>query len=127
MSFADSLAKYCAKAGDKVDTVVRKTAIELQASLIEKSPVDTGRFKSNWQCGLGAVNESNDSEPRSDALGRAKVVLDGFKPGQTIFLTNNLAYAKRLEKGWSQQAPSGMVRLTLQDFQQAVKRAIGEA
>lgn len=83
-----------------------------------------GRFKSNWQVGLGSMNESTDSEPRSDALGRAKVVLDGFKPGQTIFLTNNLAYAKKLEYGHSKQAPSGMVRLTVQDFAQAVKRAV---
>lgn len=86
-----------------------------------------GRFKSNWQVGLGSMNESVDSEPRSDALGRAKVVLEGFKPGQTIFLTNNLPYAKKLEYGHSKQAPAGIVRLTVQDFAQAVKRAVEAA
>lgn len=83
-----------------------------------------GRFKSNWQVGLGSMNASADSEPRSDALGRARVVLGGFKPGQTIFLTNNLPYAKKLEYGHSKQAPAGIVRLTVQDFSQAVKRAV---
>lgn len=123
MSFADDLAKYCQAAGDKIDLVVRKSALELQASMIAKSPVDTGRFKSNWQCGLGGMNPDTTAAAGSDALGRTVVVLQGYKPGQTIWLTNNLPYAKRLENGWSQQAPSGMVRLTVQDFKYAVKRA----
>ena len=126
MSFSDSLAKYCKAAGDQIDTVVRKTAIDLQASMIEKSPVDTGRFKSNWQCGIGVINSDASAAPNADAQGRTVAVLQGYKPGNTIWLTNSLPYAKRLENGWSQQAPAGMVRLTMQDFQQAVKRAIGE-
>jgi hypothetical protein len=123
MSFADDLSKYCQAAGDKIDLVVRKSALELQASMIAKSPVDTGRFKSNWQCGLGGMNLETAATAGSDALGRTEVVLQGYRPGQTIWLTNNLPYAKRLENGWSQQAPSGMVRLTVQDFKYAVKRA----
>lgn len=123
MSFADDLAKYCQAAGDKVDQLVRDTAIGLQASMMTKSPVDTGRFKSNWQCGLGGMNPDTTAPAGSDALGRTEVVLQGYKPGQTIWLTNNLPYARRLENGWSQQAPSGMVRLTVQDFKYAVKRA----
>ena len=83
-----------------------------------------GRFKSNWQVGLGSMNEAVDATAGSDALGRAKVVLEGFKPGMTIFLTNNLPYAKKLEYGHSKQAPAGVVRLTVQDFAQAVKRAV---
>jgi hypothetical protein len=124
MSFADDLAKYCKAAGDKVEQVVRSSALELQAGMIGRSPVDTGRFKSNWQCGIGGINTDTSAEPKSDALGRTQVVLETWKPGQTIFLSNNLPYAKRLESGWSQQAPSGMVRLTVQDFAQAVKRAV---
>lgn len=123
MSFADDLAKYCQAAGNKIDLVVRKSALELQASMIAKSPVDTGRFKSNWQCGLGGINPDTTATAGSDALGRTEVVLQAYKPGQSIWLTNNLPYAKRLENGWSQQAPSGMVRLTVQDFKYAVKRA----
>ena len=124
MSFADSLAKYCQAAGEQIDTVVRKTAFELQASMIEKSPVDTGRFKSNWQVGISAINVNTNSSAGSDALGRVTTALQGYKPGNTIWLTNSLPYAKRLENGWSKQAPAGIVRLTLQDFHQAVERAV---
>ena len=83
-----------------------------------------GRFKSNWQVGFGSMNTDTSSTPGSDALGRARVALESFKPGMTIFLTNNLAYAKKLEYGHSSQAPAGIVRLTVQDFAQAVKRAV---
>ena len=124
MSFADSLAKYCKAAGEQIDTVVRKTALELQASMIEKSPVDTGRFKSNWQVGISAINTDTSAAAGSDPRGRALIALQGYKPGNTIWLTNSLPYAKRLENGWSKQAPAGMVRLTLQDFHQAVERAV---
>lgn len=125
MSFAEDLAKYCKAAGEKVELVVRKTALELQAGMIEKSPVDTGRFKSNWMCGIGGINTDIGAAPGSNALTRTGVVLETWRPGQTIVLSNSLPYAKRLEyEGWSKQAPNGMVRLTIQDFAQAVKRAV---
>ncbi|UBB18366.1 HK97 gp10 family phage protein [Comamonas odontotermitis] len=127
MSFADDLAKYCKAAGDKVEQVVRKSALEVLAGMMSKSPVDTGRFKSNWQCGIGGINSDTSAAPNSDALGRTGVVLETWRPGQTIFLSNSLPYAKRLENGWSQQAPAGIVRLTVQDFAQAVKRAVEAA
>lgn len=89
-----------------------------------------GRFKGNWQVGLGTQNESTDSPPDKDGIGaegRAKVVLDGWKPGQTIWMTNALPYAKALEYGHSKQAPGGMVRLTVQEYSQALAKAIAES
>ena len=127
MSFADDLAKYCAKASGKLEDLPRKTAMQLFHDMVNPSPVDSGRFRSNWQCGLGAMNTDTSSPAGSDAINRAEIVLKGFKAGQTIWMTNSLSYARRLESGWSQQAPRGMVRLAVQDFHEAVKRAIGES
>lgn len=127
MGFAENLNKLCARAGDKAQDVVRKTALELQAGMIEKSPVDTGRFKGNWQAGIGVVNtatDSGDDKSGAGALGRTQTVLATWKPGQKIILTNSLPYAKRLEYGWSDQAPGGMVRLTVQAYSQALAKAV---
>ncbi len=127
MGFAADLNKLCKRAGDKAEMVVRKTALELQGGMIEKSPVDTGRFKGNWQCGIGAMNTDTSAAPEksgSSALGRTETTLQGWKPGQTIWLTNSLVYARRLEAGWSQQAPTGVVRLTVQAYAQALKTAV---
>lgn len=126
MGFAENLSKLCERAGDKAELVVRRAALELQSGMIEKSPVDTGRFKGNFQCGVGAMNTStSDAADKSGqgAVGRTAAVLEGWKPGQTIWLTNSLPYARRLENGWSQQAPAGMVRLTVQAYSEAVRKA----
>lgn len=125
-AFKANFAALLAKAGNKVDLVVRKTALELQSMMIEKSPVDTGRFKGNWQAGVGAVNAGTDETANSDALGRTAAVLQGWKPGQTINLTNSMPYATRLENGWSKQAPTGMVRLSVQNYSMAIAKAISE-
>lgn len=127
MGFAANLNKLCERAKDKAHIVVRKTAFELQGMMIDMSPVDTGRFRSNWAVGLGAINTSTDAAPDKTgdaAKGRAQAALQGWKPGQTIYLSNSLPYARRLEMGWSQQAPSGMVRLTVQRYGDALAEAV---
>lgn len=127
MGFAENLNKLCERAGKKAELVVRRAALELQSGMIEKSPVDTGRFKGNWQCGIGAMNaDTSQGEDKSGqgAIGRTAATLAGWRPGQTIWLTNSLPYARRLEYGWSQQAPAGMVRLTFQAYGSAVQKAV---
>ncbi len=124
--FRANFAKLLAKAGDKADMVVRRTALELQSMMIERAPVDTGRFKGNFQAGVGAANTDTSAAPGSDAKGRTATTLQGWKPGQTIFLTNSLVYARRLENGWSKQAPSGFVRLTVQNYSRALAKAVSE-
>lgn len=122
--FKANFAKLLAAAGDKANLVVRKTALELQSMMIEESPVLSGRFKSNWNAATGAANTDTSAAPGSDALGRSDTVLQGWKPGQTIFLTNAMPYAQRLETGWSQQAPTGMVRLALQNYTTALAKTV---
>lgn len=124
--FRRGFAALLAKAGDKSDQVVRKVAIELQNSMIQMSPVDSGRFKSNWAAGIGAINTDISATAGSDAQGRTGIALSGWKPGQTIFLTNSLPYSLRLEYGWSKQAPAGMVRLTVQEYGDYLKKVVAE-
>lgn len=125
MGFAADLRALCDKAGDKAEMVVRGAALELGGQMIDRSPVDTGRFKNNWVTATGAADSS--SSANSDKSGaRSSSMLNeriaGWKPGQTIWILNNLPYAKRLEYGWSQQAPGGMVRLAVQNYSQAIKK-----
>jgi hypothetical protein len=124
LSFSNDLKRLCESAGDDVETVVRKTSIDLMRGMVENSPVDTGRFKGNWQTGFGAFNPVVTDPPNSDALGRCAVALETWIPGQTIWLTNALPYANRLEYGWSKQAQSGMVRLTVNQYGEYLKKQI---
>lgn len=127
--FRRNFAAILKRAGDKADLVVRKTALDLQSSMIGMAPVDTGRFKGNFVVGVGALNTKADYPPDKGgaaAIGRASTALQGWKAGQTIWLTNSMPYARKLEYGWSQQAPGGMVRLTVQAYGKALKKAVAE-
>lgn len=122
LQFADLIKR----AKDKGDLVVKAAAVALQSSMVEKSPVDTGRFKGNFQTGIGQINDYAGAEPGADAVGITRMALDGWVPGKTIYLTNSLPYAQRLEYGWSQQAPAGMVRITVEEFPQKVAEIVAQ-
>lgn len=130
MGFAADLARLCEAAGDKAELVVRKIALDLGGQMIDRSPVDTGRFKSNWMTSVGPVDTSITTMAEKSgarSMARMSEKLGGWKAGQTIWIVNNLPYAYRIEyKGWSQQAPSGVVRLAVQNIQQAVAKAARE-
>lgn len=127
-SFRLDLERFAEKAGDRATEVVRKVAIEVLSSVVLKSPVDTGRFRGNWNVAYGGIDYSTDSA--EDKNGSAAIyrgvsyLLSSNLPGATIYITNNLPYAHRLEDGYSKQAPNGMVRLTVVEFNQFVKRAL---
>ncbi|WP_333907571.1 HK97 gp10 family phage protein [Delftia acidovorans] len=126
MGFAADLRALCERAGDKAEMVVRGAALELGGQILDRSPVDSGRFKNNWVTATGSADTSRSADPdvsgaRSKAMLNEKIA--SWKPGQTIWILNNLPYAKRLEYGWSQQAPGGMVRLAVQNYSQAIKKA----
>jgi len=123
-AFRRRFGEIIKKVGDKAEVVVRKTALELQTSMVEKSPVDTGRFRNNWFCGIGSINQNITDAVGNESVTRTAQALTAWKPGQTIFLTNSLPYSRPLEYGWSKQAPQGMVRLTVVEYSRALRRVV---
>jgi hypothetical protein len=126
-SFALSLAEFAEQTKEAIDASLREIVIELGGSLIRMSPVDTGRFRGNWQFSIEAPATgtlANDDPSGLDTA--ARIVGDSivFRAGTTAFIVNNLPYAIPLEFGHSDQAPGGMVRITVARFQQIVAEAI---
>ncbi len=122
-TFKRNYAKLLERAGAKAEKIVRRTGLELFGSLVMKSPVDTGRFRSNWQVGDRQINVATDSR---GSIANAAAVLDSMRLGAVIFLTNSLPYAYRLEHGWSKQAPQGMVKLTVVEYRQHIAKVVRE-
>jgi len=85
-----------------------------------------GRFRSNWQLSTGvpAVGEIEDIESAGETLDRIIAAAGDLSAGEVAFIVNNLPYAIPLEYGHSTQAPAGMVRVTVADFQRIVEAAI---
>ena len=126
-SFAESLAAFVEQTKEAIDDVFRELVIESGTSVIRLSPVDTGRFKGNWQFTVGAP--SNQSIDTFDKAGHETIAtlvaeVSKLEAGQVAYIVNNLVYGVPLEYGHSDQAPAGMVQITLARFQQIVEEAI---
>ena len=123
MTFALNLSKAIEKAKDKAELAVRGIAIDLFNDVINTSPVDTGRFRNNWNSSVGKPDLSTTEETdKTGNAAKAKVysVVMNYKLGeQSLFLCNSLPYAEVLEYGrangkpGSIQAPHGMVRVSI--------------
>ena len=124
MSFSVDLSKAIEKAKGRTEIVVKKIALELFSNIVYKSPVLTGRFRANWNCSIGSVDKSTSEatdKEGSGAIGRVRAEVTKYTlDGRSIYLANSLPYAERLENGWSDQAPQGMVRLSIIETNNAI-------
>ncbi|TNG07985.1 HK97 gp10 family phage protein [Salmonella enterica subsp. enterica serovar Heidelberg] len=121
MSFALDVSKFVEKAKKNPEKVMRQVSIKLFSAIIKASPVDTGRFRMNWMAsGSTPADGTTDATDKSGnaATGKVTSFVLNAADWHTFTLTNNLPYAQRLEYGWSQQAPQGMVRTNVSRFQQ---------
>lgn len=81
--------------------------------VIRETPVDTGRLRGNWQSALNVPKDDQlqvQDVSGSGSISNAENTLNKLKLGNIFWFTNNLPYARRIEEGWSQQAPQGMLR-----------------
>lgn len=117
------LDRLAAKAKADIETVARRATFQVFQSVILASPVDTGRFRANWNISYQQPDATTTgSTTGSRGLQQAQQALR-LPVGGVVYLTNGLPYARRLEYGYSKQAPSGMVRISAMRFSQMVERA----
>lgn len=126
MSFGAAVHKFADKSDWLMSEALRKIALGAFTEVIMMSPVDTGRFRGNWQVSVGPELEYippvDDEDPSGSAtVAYTKSIVDTLNAGDTVWLVNNLPYAGPLEYGWSKQAPGGMVRLTAQRWKPIVE------
>ena len=118
-NFSIALAAFEKKANGNIKTVIQKIGMEAFKRVIEKSPVDTGRFRANWGVQIGSpYSGSSESFDKAGAatIGKATLAVAGWNAHGSIYLCNNLSYSIPLEYGHSTQAPGGMVRTTVAEM-----------
>lgn len=101
---------------EEMEQAARAIALDLFSRIMVRSPVDTGRFRGNWQ--IDIASPALQMLERFDPAGQSTIMeeaskLIAFKIGTTIHIRNNVPYSVRLEYGHSSQAPNGMVRVTI--------------
>ncbi len=67
----------------------------LQRNLVRLTPIDTGHAQKGWR----------KTAKMSDVLGSGK---------DKVIIRNDVDYIERLDKGWSRQAPHGIVNPAIQ-------------
>ena len=125
MTFAADLQRFRAKVGDRCDRLIRKVVFDMTKEIVRMTPVRTGAAKSNWFWGVYRVSDTDATASKSGApsIKRASDFASTVRAGGVVYLTNNLPYIMALEFGSSQQAPAGMVRVTVAKWQAIVDRA----
>lgn len=119
--FNSQVQKFVLDIPDQVEDLVRTISLEAVSRITKKNPVDTGRSRANWITSLDgpfdySISGWEGRDPVAEATAALGVKMPEF-PVVTIF--NNVHYVGYLEQGWSRQAPSGMVAVTLAELQAA--------
>ncbi len=138
MSWKIDFTKINKKYAGRIDLLIQKSTFDLFSRVIMRSPVDTGRFRNNWQFGInqiptGEVAGTDKGVVNQVGIGAssAKSTVAGsigkVRGGDVVYLVNNLPYAERLEDNWSPQTHNaGIVGVSVAEFQGIVDKVGGE-
>lgn len=146
-SFQSQVRAWTLKTTISTEKQVRAVALMLFAKVVIRTPYGKpwtwkskapegyvgGRARGNWQISFGPqpVAEETDNKVGEDsgaATAHVTGQLGAIKLGEghpkIVWLSNSLPYIKRLEyDSWSQQAPAGMVRVSLSEIGAIVSQA----
>ena len=125
--FEDVINRWVEEVEDDVKSILQTLTFKIGGEVVRLSPVDTGRFKGNWQLTIGAPATSSllrYDETGGIVLSDMQRVVRTLTPGQVAYIQNTVEYGYDLEYGSSQQAPDGMVRITEAKFAILVNEAV---
>lgn len=132
--FHGSIDKWINAAGDGLVDCVEIFAGKVQTALVNGSPVDTGRFKGNWQVtankpALHSLNQYDKDGGKTIAEGKRAIyaIMRGGGAVRSIHFSNMLIYANALEYGHSKQAPAGVVGIVAVRLRSFMAEAIKES
>lgn len=121
--FAHRIRRRARQVETGVNETKRKVALIVDRELVFETPVDTGRARSNWVVSLTApvfdVREpyapgdrlgKNERANAQAAIEQGSIIIATVRPGDDIYISNNVHYIGLLNDGFSAQAPSGFVQ-----------------
>jgi hypothetical protein len=143
--FSLDLSKFITKTKGNGRAVIRKVALDMGTSMALKTPVGDpttwklpdaapagyvgGRARGSWQYAKGAPDTTDPGT--IDKTGDVSInrIAAGVAAGDELtqhFITSSVPYIRALEyEGHSKQAPAGMVRVTVVEFNDFVENAVG--
>jgi len=120
--FSKSLMELASHTEGSIEKVIRKACIDLYRAIVEKTPVDTGRAKASWGLSTTYADDVHDNPEGYSYNEIAEIInkhVSDFKfdvHDDEVIIYNNVEYISELEEGTSDQAPHGMVAVSLAEF-----------
>lgn len=132
--FHSSVDAWIKAAGDGLLDVVKIACSDIHRDLVMASPVDTGRFRGNWQITfnkppLYALNNYDQDGAKTIQEGQRVLGLIGGKGVAVtkVYFSNMLIYANALEYGHSKQAPAGVLGIVAVRLRSYFANAVKES
>ena len=146
--FAD-LAKFALTIDKSTEAVVKKVALDIFKDIIVASPVDSGAYRASHQIAMNTPSEEVVEVPKGQKLSKAESKkkameqaknLSQFNTTDTIWISNNLPYAEKIEYGGyndgpkvtggypsqMKNGPAGVYRLAIQKAEKRLVKALKE-
>lgn len=132
IEFQNALTRWT---GERLPEIVRAINTEfigrLGSGVVFRTPVRTGRARGNWRLLIGksqrpGVQQTYDPDGTITVL-RIIAAAERAAVYSSFTLYNAVPYVKHLENGSSQQAPLGMMRVTLDELKATWKTAMKAA
>lgn len=105
----------------------RAVSLQVLVGVVMKTPVDTGRARGGWQLDVGGFTDRPFlpmDKSGGDTIRRESANLGRLRFGGVVTIANPVVYAIYLEGGSSQQAPQGMLSLTLREVARQFRNGI---
>ena len=128
MSFTSDMKAYAEKAKRGFEDVVAESLVNLSSSVIVKTPILDGTLALSWRPTTAAPSTSStafstDSTQLAAIEDETRLALEVGD----YYLVNNQPYARRVEyDGWSDKAPRGMLRISVEEYQQFIDAEIAK-
>lgn len=130
MSFSDDIRNFVSKTQNRMIAVFRTSASFLHEEISDRTPVDTGFLRASLSATL------NEPVYMDGTSGEGTVALSTAALDDAIYIGFTMRYARRIEYGFVgadslgrsyNQQGAGMMRLSAQNWQDHVKRAVAAA
>ncbi len=119
--FSMDMDNFAKKVGIAAEILQKRVAFDLFGRIVKKTPVDKGRARGSWTIAVNAADRAVLPEGQ-ESYPEPKIGSLTVKPGDEIWISNNLPYIVELEKGHSKKAPEGMVALSIAEVDHNMSR-----
>lgn len=115
MSWKNPPINFGVKALKDADKLTKRIAGEMLQQVVVATPVDTGQARGNWRVSVGVLDKKTDQT--QDRSGQGSItkgiatIQSGGGIGKVVYISNSLNYIKKLNDGWSMQAPKNFMQI----------------